>query len=92
MNEGLTEVGVTGVWVNRWRGNAGDSVKGHAHGCAHATLVVAGRIRLECDGAATEHAAGVWLPVPAAALHTITALEAGTIWDCVFAGDRVERA
>lgn len=77
----------TGVMVRRWDlEDIGDTIKGHRHGVSHATLIARGRVRLETSEETREVPALSWVPVRAADLHTLTALEPETVVFCVFAG------
>lgn len=71
----------------------GDSREGHAHWCAHMTIIVRGPVRIDWrdeDGTTGSDVfdRGDCVLMPAPRFHTFTALhERGAEWRCVFKYD-----
>ena len=64
---------------------AGDTILGHKHPFDHASLVAAGRVKVEVDGVETELAAPHLVLVRKDKVHRVTALDDNSVWVCIHA-------
>ena len=73
--------------------NAGDINDGHKHLFDHPTLLVKGRMEVDIEGEKSIFEAPHIIFIAKETMHTLTALEAGTVAACIHAirdGDEVE--
>jgi len=71
----------------------GDREHGHRHPFDHASLLSAGRLRVEVEGETKDFTAPAVIFIKAEARHQLTALNDNTVVSCVHAlrtGDRIE--
>lgn len=84
------ETGLVRAVLHRWDYNAGEVHAGHEHDVDHGTVLHSGRVRIDWSCAkrgtfgTTEFTAPANFLVRADTEHTITALEDGTSWYCIF--------
>lgn len=85
---------ISNLWIKLMTfENAGDVNEGHKHLFDHPTLLVKGRLLVDVDGAASEFTAPHIIFIARNKVHSLTALEAGTVAACIHAlrdGERVE--
>lgn len=85
----MTEMGYFGnIWVRQnWLAKAGeDNGGGHTHHFDHVTLLAKGSVRIEVEGCAPkDFYAPTFIVIKKEHKHKFTALEADTLYYCVFA-------
>lgn len=75
---------VSNLWVKQMHfEQPGDTMQGHSHKFDHPTLVAHGSVRVTVDGAETVFRAPHIIFISKNKLHTITALEPGTVAYCI---------
>lgn len=75
------------IWVRQHvLERAGDYAAGHTHKFDHVTFLTSGKAKVEVDGyTPKEFTAPTFIVIRKDHRHTITALEDGTVYFCVFA-------
>jgi quercetin dioxygenase-like cupin family protein len=85
---------ISNLWIKLMTfENAGDINDGHKHLFDHPTLLVKGRMEVDIEGEKTVFQAPHIIFITKETMHTLTALEAGTVAACIHAirdGDEVE--
>jgi quercetin dioxygenase-like cupin family protein len=85
---------ISNVWIKLMTfQNAGDINEGHKHLFDHATLLVKGKVEVDVEGEKSVFDAPHIIFIIKDRIHTITALEDGTVAACIHAirdGDRVD--
>jgi len=85
---------ISNLWIKLMTfENVGDTNPGHKHVFDHPTLLVKGKVEIEVNGKKTVFEAPHIIFIAKEQVHTITALEAGTVAACIHAirdGDGVD--
>ena len=85
---------ISNVWIKLMKFNfAGDIMEGHKHVFDHPTLLSIGSVEVDVEGVKTTFKAPHIIFIQKGRLHTITALEDGTVAACIHAirdGDGVD--
>jgi quercetin dioxygenase-like cupin family protein len=85
---------ISNVWIKLMTfEKTGDVNEGHKHVFDHATLLVKGKVEVDVEGEKSVFDAPHIIFIAKERIHTITALEDGTVAACIHAirdGDRIE--